>query len=256
VEADRLADRFWPGPLTLVLPKAPDLPDIVTAGGRTVGVRMPDHPLALALIESFGGPIVGPSANPSGYVSPTTAGHVRDHFDEATVYVLDGGACRAGIESTVLDLTRTVPIVLRRGVIGAGEIAGVLGCEVDEPPGETTEPSGEAVASPGVLGPHYQPRSCVMVVERPEDIERALETAAGPAAVLSGPGRPTRVGPPNIVFQMPFSAVAYAGSLYAVLREADATRPALIIVVLPRSDDSPIWRAVRDRLMRAAAPGL
>lgn len=256
LEADQLAGRFWPGPLTLVLPRAADLPGIVTSRGATVGVRVPDHPLALALIEMFGGPIVGPSANPSGYVSPTTAEHVRGHYDEASVYVLDGGACRAGIESTVLDLAGDRVSVLRKGVIGAGEIAEVLGCEIGDPGDGGACDAAETAASPGVLGPHYQPRARVLIVERQEGIADAVERAGGRAAVLSAPGRAAGVESPNVAFQMPASAAAYAGELYAALREADASQPAVIIAVLPRRDDSPIWSAVRDRLLRAAAPGV
>ena len=138
--AGALASAFWPGPLTLVLPKADAIPPEVTAGGPAVAVRMPDHALTLALIDAFGGPLVGPSANPSGYVSPTRPEHVREHFDEKLVLVLDGGPCRAGIESTVVDLTGASPRVLRPGVIGAAQIEAVLEETVEAAAGANEEP--------------------------------------------------------------------------------------------------------------------
>src|SRR5690606_18575867 len=128
--AERLARALWPGPLTLVLPKAPDLPGIVTAGGGTAAVRAPDHPVHLALLSAFGAPLVGPSANPSGRVSPTRAVHVRDSFPDAVnsgeLLVLDAGPSPIGVESTVLDLTSDRPRILRRGVIGPHAIADIL----------------------------------------------------------------------------------------------------------------------------------
>lgn len=253
-----LAERFWPGPLTLVLPRAGCVPDAVTAGGLTVAVRVPDHPATLALLGAFGGPIVGPSANPSGYVSPTEAGHVRAHFDEATVLVLDGGACRAGLESTVLDLTGAGgPRVLRRGVVDAESIGEAIGAAVEQP--AVYDPEAEAdggagpVASPGVLGPHYQPRAPVELVTDVAQLGVRLSRSGGSVALLSPPGRPVRVQPPHTAIGMPGLARGYARRLYSALREADAGEPSLILVVLPVLKDSPIWEAIRDRLRRAAA---
>ncbi len=131
-EASVLAAKFWPGPLTLVLPKAEGVPGIVTAGGSTVAVRCPSHPLTLALLETLGSPMVGPSANRSGHISPTCAAHVRMSFDENQVFILDGGPCTGGIESTVLDLTRDPPRVLRPGLVSAEEIAEALGSAVTD----------------------------------------------------------------------------------------------------------------------------
>lgn len=255
-EAGRLGERFWPGPLTLVLPKAGCVPGIVTAGGESVAVRVPDHPLALALIESFGGPIVGPSANPAGYISPTAADHVRAHFDETAVFVLDGGPCRAGIESTVLDLTGDSPRVLRRGVAEPEEIEAVLGRAIVLPGrGESVDASaggGEAVASPGLLGPHYRPRAPVELIEDVMILGQRIAESEGKVAIISPPGRQVRVRPPHLSIGMPGLARGYAKKLYAALREADDFGPALIIVVTPMLTDSPIWDAVRDRLWRAA----
>lgn len=252
--AQRLTDVFWPGPLTIVVPKGNRIPDCVTGGGQTVAVRAPDHPVAMALLEAFGGPIVGPSANPSGYVSPTRADHVRAHFDAEEVLVLDGGPCRTGIESTVLKLS-PAPAILRRGVIGAVEIASVLGQEVgDEKPDLKSESqTGRPAASPGVLGAHYQPRARVILCQNPAEVEPLIQGIEGQAAILSGPGCALSAAPPHRAYTMPASAAEYAGLLYAVLREADDWGASAIIVVagaMPTAD--PIWAAVMDRLSRAS----
>lgn len=255
-EAETLAATFWPGPLTLVLPKAPGIGDRVTGGGSTVAVRVPDHPLAIALIEAFGGPIVGPSANPSGYVSPTRAEHVRGHFDEDTVFVLDGGPCRAGIESTVVTLVGP-PRVLRPGVIGAGEIAAMLGRPVGDASGAAaaSDRSGAGAASaaesPGLLGPHYQPRARVVVYRSMAELSASVEAATGSVVVLSPPGLSVGVLAPHVVFPMPGLAETYAAEFYAALREADEIGASVVLVGEP-SGASPVWLAVLDRLNRAA----
>ncbi len=248
--AARAAEAFWPGPLTLVLPKSDVIPGIVTAGGETVAVRVPDHPVAIALIEAFGGPIVGPSANPSGYVSPTRSEHVRLHFSNEMVLVLDGGACRAGIESTVVDLTGPVARILRRGVLGTEDLGPVMGTvEVSrDEPGE-----GDAVLSPGLLGPHYRPRARVLLLEDVTELSRVVGDAGGKVALLSPPGRRVVVSSPHVGIDMPGLASGYARKLYAALREADEAEPALIVVVFPLLKDSEVWDAVRERLRRAAA---
>jgi L-threonylcarbamoyladenylate synthase len=248
--ASLLASRFWPGPLTLVLPKAPCVPDSVTAGGPTVAVRCPSHPLTLALIETLGTPLVGPSANRSGAVSPTCAEHVRESFGEDEVFVLDGGPCVGGIESTVLDLTGGRPRVLRPGLITPEQIAGVLGGPVEGP----AAPIGDAPArSPGMMRSHYAPAAPLRVVEGAE-LAGALAACAGPAAVLTAGIGP--VAPPHQAIAMPGEPGAYAARLYAALREADACSPSVIVVVRPWGAGAPtgVWRAIADRLERAAAP--
>lgn len=226
-EAGTLAGRFWPGPLTLVLPRGDAVPGVVTAGGPTVGVRAPAHPLTLSLIAAFGRPLVGPSANPSGAVSPTRPEHVRRAFGDR-VHVLDGGPCARGLESTVLDLAADKPRVLRPGVIGADAIAACLGREVPAAPGQ--RPAGPERA-PGRLGPHYRPRAPVVVIE-----------GGGEAPADALPVR------------LPADGAAAAACLYAELHEADAAGPARIAVILPRSPqgDPAVWAAVRERLGRAA----
>lgn len=258
--AQRLADAFWPGPLTIVLPKHASVPSGVTAGGETVAVRAPDHPVAMALLESFGGPIVGPSANPSGYVSPTRADHVRAHFREEQVLVLDGGPCRTGIESTVVSLgsgsesEKPEPRVLRRGAIGAAEIGRVLGVPVSDAtgPADPCERTHGPVLSPGLLGPHYQPRARVLLCSDAHMIADLAANVEGHAFVLSSPGIPLAVSPPHVAYTMPADPSAYASELYSALIRADESGASEVIVVYPQAVNHAIWDAVRDRLSRAS----
>jgi L-threonylcarbamoyladenylate synthase len=255
-EAQRLADAFWPGPLTLVLPKAIGVPSVVTGGGPMVAVRSPDHALTLAMIETFGRPVVGPSANPSGGVSPTTAEHVRASFTPEQVFVLDGGPCRGGIESTVVSLLGR-PRVLRPGLVSAVEIGRVLGAAVEE--GEPGRVDGGSSGSPGRMAQHYAPRSPA-VLYQPEEWERVEEMlggAEGPGVVVTHARR--EVAPPHRVIRMPEEAEAYATRLYGALREADAMSPSVIAVESPPRGEPgtrswAVWMAVRDRLIRATTP--
>lgn len=247
-EAELLAAAFWPGPLSMVLPKAARVPDVVTGGGPGVAVRCPDHPTALALLEAFGGPLVGPSANPSGRVSPTTAAHVRASFDESQVMVLDGGPCRGGIESTVVKLGERAR-VLRPGLVSAGEVARVIGRPVEGPPAETTG----VVEGPGMLASHYAPATPVRLCGA-GDVGGVL-ASGGVAVVVSH--EDVEVPPPHRLITMPAEPLAYARRLYAVLREADSVGAERIVVVRPRAEGSEAersaWGAVLDRLGRAAA---
>ncbi|MEM0983731.1 MAG: L-threonylcarbamoyladenylate synthase [Planctomycetota bacterium] len=248
-EAQKLAKAFWPGPLTIVLPRSERVPSIVTAGADTVAVRCPDHEVAFTLIESFGGPLVGPSANRSGGVSPTRAEHVRGVWPENEVMVLDGGPCRAGIESTVISLVGD-PVVLRPGVVGVDTLEVALGADIAIDHGDGSR------GSPGRVGPHYRPTAPVYLVDDLADVD----TLGEPCVVLSPPGTPVTVQPPNAVIQMPAAAADYAAELYAALREADAFGPASIAVCRPPetggdSTDAAIWLAIRERLGRAAEEG-
>jgi L-threonylcarbamoyladenylate synthase len=246
-QADLLARAFWPGPLSIVLPKSGRVPAIVTGGGPNVAVRSPAHLVTLALLEAFGSPLVGPSANPSGRVSPTRAAHVRESFAEADVYVLDGGPCRAGIESTVVTLAEASPRILRPGVIGAEELSRALGVAV-APPG----PAGREAPhpdSPGQLPTHYAPRAKTVMVDN--DRLPALFAGAGGPVVLIAQGSPT-VPHPHRLIAMPADASGYAAALYAALRDADAASPTLIAVLRPPTG-GPVWDAVADRLARACA---
>jgi len=250
-EADLLARAFWPGPLTLVLPRADVVPPAVTAGGPNVAVRCPDHALTLALLDTLNEPLVGPSANLSGRVSPTTAGHVRSSFTDEQVFVLDGGACGRGIESTVVTLTEAVPRVLRPGVIGAAEIARVLGRDVRTPDRCAAEPSGP-LDSPGRLPSHYKPRARAVLIEL-GGLAPVLGAAGRRVVVVSH--RPVDVRAPHSIEPMPPDARGYAGALYAALRRADEASPDLIAVVRPSIEDpdAHVWEAVLDRLERATS---
>jgi L-threonylcarbamoyladenylate synthase len=221
--AETLARRYWPGPLTLVVPKAAVVPDIVTAGLPTVGLRMPAHPLALELIRHAGVPIAAPSANRFTELSPTLAGHVPEGLAD---YVVDGGPARVGIESTVLSLAG-VPTLLRPGVIPLTEIEALIGPVVA---GET--PADGAHASPGMHRRHYRPVTPLYLVERGE--RPPVECGAW-----------LRIGQ-----EMPGDPAAYAAALYQTLHRLDGERVGGIAVEVP--PDTPEWAGVLDRLRHAA----
>jgi L-threonylcarbamoyladenylate synthase len=250
-EADALARAFWPGPLTLVLPRGAGLPDEVTAGSPNVAVRSPDHPTALALLVAFDGPLVGPSANPSGRVSPTTADHVRGAFDPADVLVLDGGPCRAGIESTVLRLAGGRAEILRPGLVTPAQIAAIIG---RTPVVAGDAAPGEPLDSPGLLRSHYAPRHRAVLTPRAQ-IAAEVARAGGGVVVLLLPGEGSPPRGAASVIQMPGSAVEYAARLYAALREADALEPTVIVIEEPAAvgPDAGAWEAILDRLRRACA---
>lgn len=244
-DATKLAKAFWPGPLTLVLPKADHVPDAVTAGGDTVAVRCPEHPMALALIEALGSPIVGPSANPSGYISPTTPEHVRDAFASEDLLVLDGGHCRAGIESTVLDLSSDTPLVLRPGVLGAHRIGEVLGRTV-----EVVE-SGAVDAharSPGLIGAHYQPRTPTRLVSQDD-----LAGAPSSAVLIAWSLQEHPSGGELIAISDRLAG--FAQSIYRALHEGDRSKGTQIWVENPPEagddDERAILHALLERLARA-----
>ena len=251
-EAQRLASAFWPGPLTIVLPRASDIPDVVTGGGPTVGVRCPDHPVAIALIETLGRPIVGPSANRSGGVSPTTADHVRGAFSDADVMVLDGGPCRAGIESSVVSLVGPSPALLRKGVVTREMLEHALGRRVDMPGADGAVRGGDPVGplpAPGMLRSHYAPKATLVLFESREWPD-VLGRGATVVVLSDVAGR--IVEPPARLIPMPQDSTGYAARLYAAMREADALNPELIAVEMPAGSGG-VWDAIRDRLGRAAA---
>jgi L-threonylcarbamoyladenylate synthase len=214
-EAELLAGRFWPGPLTIIVPKQPHVPDLVTAGLPSVGLRMPAHPVALALLEAAGIPLAAPSANRFTELSPTDAEHVRVPVD----LILDGGPCEVGIESTVISLAGPKPRILRPGMIAQPEIEAVIG------PVET----GAGAESPGQHPKHYSPRTRVVLGDSPRE------------------GRGVRLDRSN----MPREAGAYAAQLYRVLHELDEAGYDWIAVEPP--PETPEWAGVLDRLRRAAA---
>lgn len=222
--AEKLARRFWPGPLTLVLPKQPHVPDRLTAGLDTVGVRLPANPIALDLIREAGVPIAAPSANPFTGLSPTTAEHVRDTLGDRVAMVLDGGRTTVGIESTVLSLAGPDAVLLRPGMITKAEIEAVIG------PVRTLGPVAEgAHASPGLHRRHYSPKTPLILVE-PGD------------RLPSGRG---------IRLSMPDNPRDYAAVLYEKLHDADAQGWDWIAIEQPPRTEE--WAAIRDRLERATA---
>jgi L-threonylcarbamoyladenylate synthase len=255
VAADALAAKFWPGPLTLVVPKADCIVPEVSAGLATVGLRVPDHPLALELLRAFDGPIAAPSANRSSRISPTTAEHVRMELGSGVDLILDGGPCRVGIESTVLDLTRNPPMILRPGSVTREQIERVIGA-VEVFLGNT--PSSREAHSPGQQAVHYSPVAPAYRFAN-NDARRVVEWCRGhgddAAAILLIEGSAflselqSCIGGRHRIIQMPCVPLEYARSLYAVLHEADAIGVSAIFIELPPG--SPEWAAVLDRLTRA-----
>lgn len=242
--AGRLAAAFWPGPLTLVLRRRPDRIAPAATGGRaTVGLRVPAHPLALALLDAFDGAIAAPSANRFGKVSPTTADHVRADLGSDVDVVLDGGPCRVGVESTIVDLTGAEPAVLRVGGVPAERLEAVVGRPLEH------RTAGE-VAAPGTLASHYAPRARVEVVAR-GDVEASIAAhrAAGHRVALLALGAPVVDG--TLVLESPRDVEEYARVLYARLRQADEEGVDVVVAVPP--PDGGLGRAVADRLRRAAA---
>ncbi len=251
--ADALARRFWPGPLSILVPRAPGLPAAVTAGGDLVAVRCPNHPVTLALLFELNRPLVGPSANISGQVSPTTAAHVRESFRPEDVQILDGGPCEAGIESTVVDVASDPPRVLRPGVIGPAQIAAILGCPVATPSPASSRQPADPLPSPGMLDRHYAPRTAAHLFDE-DEWPRVLDEF-GRAAVLTH--RLRHLEPPHTMIDMPPDAADYAAALYAALRAADSINPpvdAILIERPPPPESDPIWAAIADRLARATTP--
>lgn len=254
-DAQTLADDFWPGSLTLVLKKSDRVPSIVTAGGDTVAVRCPAHPIALGLIETLGKPLVGPSANPSGWISPTTSEHVALGFPDHDLLIIEGGSCRAGIESTVVDLTSDEPRILRAGVISHIEIAKALGKPVRIESNDDHDPDADTahIRSPGVLGAHYQPKTPTKLVDsqtaQSAQSDVFLIAITEPSPDFKGRSR-----------QMPADAAGYAREIYAAMHEGDSSGASEIwIERIPRiaedgtvtTSDAPLWAAVLERLRRA-----
>lgn len=248
--AERLADAFWPGPLTVVVPRAAGIPDAVTAGGPTVGVRWPQHPFMQAVIRACGFPLAAPSANRANELSPTTADHVLAALDGRVSLVVDAGACNVGIESTVVDVTATPARVLRPGMIHEESLAAVLG---DMAPAGG---AGEGVPrSPGQLPRHYAPRAPLRVLAWRDDADlRAQLAVAGVAAETTHVIVHTHLPAPDgfaRVCLVPHDAEAYARALYAELHACDALGAGTIVVeALP---GEAAWRGLTDRLRRAAA---
>lgn len=229
--AATLAERFWPGPLTLVLPRAAQVSDVLTGGQDTVAVRVPSHPIARALLAAFGSGIAAPSANRYGRVSPTSAAHVREEFP-AGLLVLEGGDCEVGLESTIVSLTGKAPRLLRPGSISRAAIEAALGMPL-------ATDDGRAPRVPGSTPQHYAPST-------PLELVPAGALAAAEAAAAA---RGERVA--TLACARGADAAEYGRRLYAELRRLDKSGASRILV--ESVPDSPEWEAVRDRLTRAAA---
>jgi L-threonylcarbamoyladenylate synthase len=264
VAAHRLAEAFWPGPLTLILARGARVPDAVTGGQDTVGLRVPAHPMAQALLEAFGGGVAAPSANRFGRLSPTCAEHVRADLGEDADVILDGGACPVGVESTIVAFREGQPTVLRPGMITPAQLEAVLRQDIPlsgtsgTAGGESDKHQGLNTVSraPGTLARHYAPRTPLKLLS-PEALTQALygptppglpDRGSGPIGVLA-----RREPPPEHIgthwIQADSDPAAYARELYAHLRELDqAGLEEIFVEAVPESED---WTAIADRLRRA-----
>ena len=251
--ADRVATALWPGPVTVVVPRGPRIPDVVTAGGATVALRCPAHRLTRLVIEKLGAPLAAPSANRSLTVSPTTAAHVLDSLGNRIDLILDGGPCARGIESTVVDCTVEPPLVLRPGPVTIAQLEQALSAPVD--PHRETPDAGPA-RSPGQLARHYAPQTPLELPAHPADRVAALLAAGKRVGWLTTAAdapetRQLAASRDLVIVPMPTDPDAYATMLYAALHALDKRDISTIVVDLPADTDA--WRAVRDRLTRAAS---
>ena len=258
-QAWRLAERFWPGPLTLILRRSGRVPENVTGGQDTVGLRVPDHPVARALLMELGPEraVAAPSANRFGRISPTTAAHVKEELGEAVDMILDGGPCRVGLESTIVGFDGKTPVILRPGGIPMEELAEILGKNIAGPSSMT-----RTVRVSGSLASHYAPATPLELFRAELLWQRARELEAGGARVgvvtWSSPDLRQREGRENknqenknlVHFSMPAEAVSYGRLLYASLRQWDHEGFDHLLVEFPPDDSA--WAAIGDRLRRAS----
>jgi L-threonylcarbamoyladenylate synthase len=260
--AEKLAAAFWPGPLTIVLPKSADIPDSVTAGLPLVGVRVPAHPIALALLRAARVPVAAPSANKSNALSPTTAQHVALGLADVDGIVLDGGPCTVGIESTVIDLSTDFPTLLRPGGVSVSAIELVLGVRVQLLASTQTGAPNAARPAPGMLAKHYAPRAPITMVASGDSIALAttIDSLRGSPAVAGALIGALTYSDFDLPFRddviheiLPRRAEEYAAGLFAILHAMDAAQ--VCGIVIEAVPDLPIWDAVRDRLRRASSAG-
>ncbi len=243
-EAHALAERFWPGPLTLILRRRAWVSALVTGGQETIGLRVPAHPVALELLRTFGGGVAAPSANRFGRISPTSADHVRRELGDGPDLILEGGACRVGIESTIVDLTGGNPVILRPGAISPAALEAAMGQKVTLP-GIT-----RTVRVPGMLASHYAPATPLRLVGATQlpDLAASLAAKGKRAAVMALSGYRSATGQ---TVAMPPDPSAYGYDLYAVIRMLDGGWHDTILVERPPQTEA--WLAVNDRLQRASS---
>ena len=249
--AERLIAAFWPGPLTLILPRKPGVAAAAAGGQNSIGLRCPAHPLALEFLRACSTGVAGPSANKFGRVSPTTATHVQQEFGDALM-VLDGGPCGVGIESSIVDCTRGQPVLLRPGVLTRAQLSAACGQMVVSADGAVDNEGGEAPRAPGTLESHYAPNAKVRLMDA-KAIQTALDLLGADAAHIAVYARSiVRIKSSKVLYRrMPDDALATAEQVFAVLRDFDAQGVKLIwIEPVP---DAIEWDGVRDRLTRAAS---
>ncbi|MDI1291891.1 MAG: L-threonylcarbamoyladenylate synthase [Methylobacter sp.] len=259
-----LAHRFWPGPLAMILNKKPEVPLAVTGGQQTVGLRMPDHPVALALLKSFGGGVAAPSANRFCRISPTQAIHVSEELGDAVDMILDGGTCQVGVESTIIDLSGSKPRLLRPGHITRQEIEAVLQTELMIPPASNAAPAPGWLAAytpslaipaeiraPGMMEVHYAPTTPAIrcAADQLPDKIRQLIADSKRIGLLSFQLKIAETSQIRVL-RLPEQAGNYAQSLYAALRELDNLQLDMILIEQPPQTEP--WRAINDRLSKAA----
>ena len=243
----QLAEAFWPGPLTMILRRASDVIDAVTGGQVTIGLRVPAHPVALDLLQEFGGGIAAPSANQFGHISPTTAAHVLAELGDEVDMILDGGPCSVGIESTIVDLTAARPRILRPGQLSRDTIEAVLEIKLFDERSDAPRVSGD-------LPSHYAPQTPVRWLESAALNATLLDASAHTRIGVIALGVETNPGLAHVEWcSLSADPVIYARQLYAILRELDGHDLDLILLEVP--PDTRMWEAVRDRLRRAAGLG-
>ncbi len=241
-EALLLARTFWPGPLTLILKKAPHVHDIVTGGQDTIGIRIPNHPLALAILEQFGAGIAAPSANRFGRISPTTAEAVREELGNEVDYILEGGQCDVGVESTIIDVSDNQPVILRPGMISSTDIENVLHHAI-------TKKKKNAPRVSGSMESHYAPTT-KMVLMPTDELKIFLKTHHQNIAFLTWSDLKEFDNTKNNIISISKNPHLYAHDIYQIMRELDKKNLSQIIVEnVPKSTE---WDAIRDRLERAS----
>ncbi len=246
--AEKLVDAFWPGPLTVIVDRGDEIAPETTGGRNTVGLRMPDHDLTLELLRQFGeigsGAVAGPSANRFGGVSPTTAEHVRQDVGDAVAVVLDGGPCRVGVESTIVDVSGPTVKLLRPGGISTVELEAVLGVPIEDDRGGVSRASG-------MLASHYAPEAQMALIDAEAVSELVFKSGDGLITIVGVAATHDAEIP---VWVLPEEAGGYAARLYSTLREADRQNVRRLLVVPPQRGQ--MLDAVTDRLAKAAAPRL